>query len=109
MTHWNRDIDTSAATGEGEASPSNPLGWAVGKGDFLYLYLTVTDVFIASQKYQSFAFWQKHITKAVSLILYGIDPWYYRGRSSRARGKSCITDWVRITASKKLIPFFGMA
>ena len=35
MAHWSRDTDTGAAAGEGEASPSYPLGWAVGKGDFL--------------------------------------------------------------------------
>ena len=38
MTHWSRDIALSAAAGEGEASPSNPLGWAVGKGDFGLVY-----------------------------------------------------------------------
>ena len=71
--------------GLGEASPIPPLGrW---EKKLRVEFLTIIPAFVASQKCKSFAFRQNHITTPEGVVPRGLQPRFYRGRYSRARGE----------------------
>ena len=79
-------ICSQLKAGLGEASPIPPLGrW---EKKFKVEFLTVIPVFVAVQKCKSFALRQNHITTPEGVAGRGLKARFYRGRYSRARGKS---------------------